>query len=314
MSSHKVIWQGGEQALVYAPPKRVTSADFVIEDFVTYASGSDNRIIAFGEAVLNGLDTGITQAAGSNTADPRLLVVDSIADVTASHRYVITNSSTGQYETLSVDSHQGLNIKTEVPLMGKYPSGSFVQGIELSAAFPEDSAKDETLLNNDEPLRIVWKYTVDGFLTHQQELIRLVHHNKSDIDIDGVIKEIQSAWGGFGVRFEDGRNMRGMVAFCVRDVRRILLSRNLKPEEFLTGEQGFQMIYWRTLWHFGMLGNSPVNVDLVDFREEAKAQFESSINSLTIGHPGAEVKKADHINDQGTPQGGIQYRSIIRKA
>lgn len=314
MGSHRVLHEGGAQALTFAPHKRVTSATYIIENFVMYASGSDDRTIASGAATLNPCDTTISQAGGPNTADPRLLVVAAATNLTSSHRYVITDNVNGQNETFTVDSLQGLNVKTEVPLLHAYPNGSAVQGLELSANIPAETASDTTILNNDEPLRIMWQFTLDGVLTNFQELIRIVHHNRGDVDVDGVVKEIQTAWGGFGVRFEDGRNMRGMVMFAIRDIERVLMSRNIKPEEFLMGHQGFHIAYWRTLWHMAMLGNHPPNVDIESFKDECKAQYEGALNTVVTGHPGVEIKKTDSVNDQGTPKAAVQYRSIIRKA
>ena len=314
MGSHKIIFGGGDQSLIFSPFKRVTSADYIIEDFVTYSSGSSDRLVASGSAIINGADTTISVAAGPNTVDPRKLVVVANTDLTASHRYVITDIDTGEYETFTIDSIQGTTVKTEVPMLHKYPALSTVQGLELLATFPAETAGDEDFLNRNEPLRVVWKYTIDGQLTHNQDLIRIVHHNRSDVSIDSVVEEIQTSWGGFGVRFEDGRHLRSMVEFCIRDVERVILSRGLEPEKFLMGSQGFHMVYWRTLNHMAMLGNHPPNVDSEIFKEDARREYEAALSSLTIGYPGAETKKTDNQFDQGTSKGRVVYQNIIKKA
>ena len=312
MGQHKIIFGNGDQEISFAPTTRVPSSTFIIEDFEGQSSGSSDRILAQGNATLDPLDTTTDVASGLGQADSKKIFVASTANVTSSHRYVISHVDDGAHELFTVAGIAGDNyILAETPLLRSYPTGSAVQGIRFTATFPAASANNLTLMQIEDPVRVIWQYTLSGSTHRQPELITILRTDLDDSDVDSVQVMVEQYWPDFATRFNSSNEMRNAVAFAKGYIRSRLKGKLTQPEEFMMGEQGKYLLFWRTMYHFAQQGNTPGNVDGIEFKFDMKTEFDAIWNDLNTGKPGTEVVEVDRLEDTAKSNAAVKRRSII---
>ena len=310
--AHLVILGEGNQPIRFTPEVRVAEMTFQFSDFAQHSVDSGDFIIASGAAVLDPLDTTTDATSGQGQVDARFVNVASTTDVTASHRYVIAHADDGAEETFTVAGFSADNyILAEAPLIRQYPTGSTVQGITFEAEFPSSVADDENKLQENAPYRVVWDYDIAGRAVLVQELIRHVRHNNSDMSTDAVIEMIQSAWPDYATRMDTNYKLENAVEFSLSEIRSDLLRSGIKPEEYLLGTNGNQLLFWRTMKHLAMLGNTPGNRPPDEFFEMVKGRYQDIWLDVTMGNIGAETSEIEVDHDKGTREGAATYRSLI---
>ncbi len=312
--AHKVIYGEGDQAIRWTPDHRAASATYLFEHFAEHPSDSSDRFIASGSATLDPLNTTTDAVSGPEQSDGRFVYVASTVNVTASHRYIITHVDNNSFEVFTAQgSFADTYILAESPLLQSYPTGSAVQGITVEATFPEAVADDENQLQQDFPYRVIWELTSqDGRTQHHQELIRHVRHDFSDMAVDQVLEKVQSAWPDYATRFDSNYKIVNAIKFARDELWGRLSGRGIKPEEYLTGLQGELLLFWRTMLHLAMLGDTPGNRDPLEFKNECSDMVKDLWGDVTRGHIGVETSEVPAVHDQGTSEGAVKYRGIIR--
>ncbi len=313
MSAHKIVFGAGAQELSFVPTIRVDAATFIIEDFAQQSTGSSERVLSSGNATLDPLDTTVDVTSGPGQADPTKVFVASTTHVTASHRYVISHVDDAAQETFTV---VGVNLDNYIlidsPLLRSYPTGSAVQGIRFTATFPASNANDDNLMRLENPMRIIWTSSLSGTLSRAQDQITILRTTTGDLNIDDVMARISAAWPDYSTRFSGGFKLKAAVNEARIEIESRLKGKSTRPEEFLMGQQGQSMLYWRTMMHLAMFGDAPGNVNTDDFFDKCKMQFEDVWGDLNTGEPGEEVAEIDRSNDIARANENVQYRSIIR--
>lgn len=174
--TQRVYFNKGAQPLTVVPrknggPVRVASATYAIYDLGYGESSSDHVLVPAGTvAAVDNVSTVLTNKAGSNTADPRVITVVSTAGFQAFHTYILT-SPDGRVEEVSIAAvTNGTQLLAGADIRGQFATGSTLQGIEVTGVFPE-SATDETT-ELDKVWKLVW--TIPGFnpIDDQIHLVR----------------------------------------------------------------------------------------------------------------------------------------------
>ena len=312
--THLINIGGGDQTLFFVPHKRASSAVFEILDPIAHQSGSSDRILVTGSATVDSYSSQVDTNCGGSRPEPRKVYVASTTNVTASYRYVISHGDHSGSECFTADGYfAGNYILSKNDLIGTYPTGSVVQGIQLSATFPAALASDTNLINRNNPLEIVWHYTIDGKTQRSRDLIRLVHHNQDDQGLDSIKQKIEDTFKGFTTRLPSGEVL-DIIKSAKGMVRAKMLGRGIDPESYLTGEQGSWMLFFKAMELFAMMGNVPTQTTggPEAFAEWAKTEFSHIWNDLTHGDPGLEVIESEPLKDQAV-KGARRYRSIIEE-
>lgn len=302
--SHLVLIDGGDQSLYFTPAKRVDSASYEIQD-PYYSSGTTNYVIDSGSATIDSYDQLITQESGESTANPDRLYVGSTANITSSFRYAAVHSEHSGTETFSVERvKEDSYIIAEAPLLDNYPANSRVMGIQMAATFPGNrTGADENWVIGNRPLRIVWSYTLDGVSKKVSELIRVVHENESDQDVDAIKLMLEDFWSDRTSRFDDSTSLVNAIKTAKRQVNAMLLSKGIEPQTFLGGLQLRNCIFWKTLYMVALKGDMPSSTMPMDlYLEELRGNFESAFTDLTVGLPGKEVLQLDPYHNNSIEQ------------
>lgn len=315
--TQRLIYNLSGQVLRHTPLTRQTAATWVLED-MRLSAGASGRTLDSGPVnVDSATEVTVSTIAGPTAANPRLIDVASTVGFVVGTRYEIVNADNGereQFELSGIDTNDALYAKH--PLVGTYPIGSTVQGVELvTAAIINAVVQDESRMQNDEPMRIVWSYGLTG-TEHHQELVRLVRHDYGDVDLSRARQDIFDVFPDAATRFayEGIDTIDPHLRLVYRQLRAKLLDRKIHAEEWLTGDQGHFALVWRTLWHFAQLGNAPSAGNSVDPREwttYCKDQFEMYWGALTSGEGGREVAVVEPVSDVITSTQDTSYRRVF---
>lgn len=149
----RVLYSQGAQTLYIVPidlhgkPARATAATYAISDLRRSQGSSDREVVAAGTAAtVDSYSQALTATAGAGAADPRKISVASTAGLAVGRQYLLT-ATNGQRELVTCDSVVADSyIRTRVPLVGTFPVGSTLRGIELAVVFPADEADDEDMV------------------------------------------------------------------------------------------------------------------------------------------------------------------------
>lgn len=162
MPSHRVYFGKGDQVIRTIPhrdkrPVRVESGTYAIYDARFGDVSSDHIVVAPGTAAaISSVSTVLTAKAGRNANDRHAVTVSATADITAGRTFLLT-SPAGHAQTITVASVvSGTALLAANEIRGDFPTGSTLQGVEVSATFPAIEADDDNLDNL--PYVVVWDF------------------------------------------------------------------------------------------------------------------------------------------------------------
>lgn len=307
---HEIMYGQGDQTIVHVPPVRVASATYEIEDLSEGLTDSD-RVIGSGSATVDSLSAALTADSGRGTTAPRRINV--VAAAERGRAYVIEHD--GEAEIVQLEGVSSSHVTAAGPLSGEYPAtDAYLRGIELRATFPSAAAARDDLLEEDRPLRVVWTYTLDGRIVRVGEPIRVKRSSADTRYIGRAEQEIRKEWPELVQALpKHGNAVRSLVKACASWVSARLKARNVPPEQFLGGDQGYQVLLARCLWRIGERGHAPGSVDIEQWREEKKADFLSAWRALVIGSPGLDTTEPPQATDQAPIGPSHRYRSFVKK-
>lgn len=300
------------QTLSHTPLVRVASADWVLED-LWFSIGSSQRTLASGTGVVPASLSVTTDAAvGPSQANARRIPVASTTGLAVGGTYSVVAPS-GEWELFEVVGVVTNDYVTaKLPVIGAYPTGSTILAHALTTdVIPLNAVNDEGRLQRDEPLRIVWTYG-DGQVV--QEQVRLVRHTTGEHDLSRVVADVPRVFADVGTQVEHhGRSiLPDQAVLALEQLRALMLTKGMKDEQVLLGEQGHWALVWRVVRNLAKTGVHPQNVPVEVWIEHADNEFASAWDHLTIGTTGKGTVELDQATDTATATEGYTYRTIFQ--
>lgn len=309
----RLIYNLTGQTLTHVPDTRRATATWRLEDLLRDVDDSA-RLLDDGSVSVDAATEAITAEAGPTEADPRSLLVASTAGFVVGHTYEIVTAD-GEHELVRLAGlTTNAELLTEHPLLGTYPSGSTIRGVELvTAAIDSAVLQDEQRVVGDWPMRIVWTYP-DGSRYH--EGVRIVREDRHDQLVASVVREVRDLFPDLDTRMQrHGRDtLIPHVGSTIRQFRVDLLTRGLLAEELLAGDKGHWAIVWRVLWHLARLGNAPSTGEIAGVEEWAtycRGEYDRYWHSLTVGEGGPEVLPIEPVSSTAPASADATYRRVI---
>lgn len=310
----RLIYNLTGQTLTHVPDARRASATWRLEDLLRDVSDGD-RLLDDGSVNVDTATEAITADAGPTEVDSRSVSVASTTGFVVGHTYEIV-SATGDRELVRLSGLvTDADLVFEHALLGTYPSGSTVRGVELvTAAIDPLVLQDEQRVVGDWPMRIVWTYP-DG--SRYQEGVRIVREDRHDQLVAAVIRDIRDTFPDVDTRMErHGRDtLMPHVSVALRQFRGDLLTRGIRAEELLAGDKAHWAIVWRVLWHLARLGNAPATGDgsptATEWAEYCRAEYEKFWQSLMVGQGGPEVLPIEPVSSTAPASTDDTYRRVI---
>lgn len=310
----EILYGVASQAVEHYPQDRASSATYVISD-LRYSEDSSDHVIASGSATLDSVSTTTDDACGYSSADPRRVPVTSTTGFVVGRRYQIADATTGLVEYFTVAAVvSGASVLSSEPLLGDYTSGATVLGLQLSAAFPDAAAANESRLDDAYPLRVVWTYTLrDGRTTKQAEQIRIVRVRHNDADVAGVMASVRQAWPELTKAIPPGagEQLRSYVSYAMQRVDSRMALHGIERSQFMGGPAYAQCVMLRTVLHLADQGFVPGTREPEAFREERRVEYSTEIESLVNGLAGASTVDLDRSEDRATAQRSDRLRNPL---
>jgi len=168
MSTHTVIYQGGDQSIstvaynAQGEPVQPTSATYHIVDLRRGEESTERDIVASGTAAtVDSVSTTTTADAGPSEDDDRAVTLTSVAGVTEGTRYLLEQD--GRRELLEADRISGLVAYGRDRLRLPFSTGASFLGVEVTATFPSAEAADEQAFDDSGgPYAIDWTFVGGG--------------------------------------------------------------------------------------------------------------------------------------------------------
>lgn len=307
---HKIYRDQGDQPLVHAPPIRVTSATYTIED-ITQGEDDADRVIGSGSATIDDLGVTLSGDSGRGTTAPRR--INCVAPSAVRRRTYVLEED-GESELVVLEQVASSHVTAAGPLSALYTDAASLRGVELRATFPAAAAAREDLQEENRPLRVIWTYTIDGRTVRVREQIRVKRVAAEQTYLGAIEADIREDWPEMVQALPPhGNSVRTIVKSCARWVTARLKARGIEPEGFLAGDQGYQVLLARCLWRVGERGHAPGGVDLEQWREEKKADFLSSWRTLVVGSPGVDTAETSPASDQAPTGNSPRRRNLIAR-
>lgn len=309
----RLIYNVANQTLSHVPARRVASATYSLEDMQAAATAS-NRVLASGAGTLDAASQALTGAAGPSQADPRRIPIGTTAAYLVGTTYQLTDATGDSELVVCAGVETNAAVIAAHPLTKAYPATtSTLQGVTLTtAALALSVVNNESRMQGDEPLRIVWVYPSGE---RHQQIVRVVRNDYADADVAQAIADIRDLFPDVSTRLErDGRDtLPSHVSLVRRQVRAMWLDRGEDPEALLAGEQGHWVLVWRTLSHLAELGNAPSidTVSLTAWQEYCRKMAAEAWSRISIGEAGREVQRADAATDTAASNYDAVYRKVI---
>ena len=235
------------QKLIHVPPVRVASATYLIEDLTLDESDANREIKASTVASVDSFSESTNAAAGKGETDATKVPMASPGSAEIGHSYQISDTSgDGHFEVFVVAAKSSTALFATAPLGDSYASGATVEGIELEADFPDATAADEDIFEEDRPIRIRWEYTLDGRKYVLAHLVPLIRYTHAGVELSSVEAQIRELWPELTKQLpEQADVLRKMVEYASRDVYDLLRARGAVAEQILADDPPDLVIYLR---------------------------------------------------------------------
>lgn len=313
MAVQRILLGETGQELWHVPPERVTSATYVVED-LDHDVDDSARTLASGAASVSSLSLTSDGVAGSGEADPAQIPVASTSGASAGLTCVIV-AADGSFESLTIGAvDSGVSISATHPLLGRYPSGSAVYGVRLSAAVPSSVYTDanDDYVDRHAALQVVWEYTIRGRKRKVADQVRVVRQDYGDLDLAGIEVMARDYWPDMVDRIGTGEGtIRRWVEYAARLVYGELRRKDMRPELLLGGDGLQDAIMFRALHIAANNGVAPGAMVPEVAAEHAETMYRQIFADLTIGTPGVEVSDM-HPGSGTAPPKSTRVRSVIK--
>ncbi|MGH1344335.1 MAG: hypothetical protein ACRBN8_22440 [Nannocystales bacterium] len=298
----QILSGGGAQTLSFTPDERADASPapaWSLED-MHEEPDSDARVLASGDAVVDSTAVPITTDIGPGLPFPRELELPA-SGLVPGRAYVLEDHD-GASERVFVAQTALTSAELVTPVRGYFPTGSVLRGVTLSADIPEPIASDTDLVQDENALMLSWTFHVRGQIRRVTELARVVVGTGVGRYTAAVEADIAEDWPELVEALERStQSMPRMVKHAEKRIATRLRAKNIDPEKFMAGPQGFDLLVSRTLLHFAQQGLYPRSRDAEIFVEERKAEYVSLWNDLVIGTPGRDVVERDNENTTAAP-------------
>jgi hypothetical protein len=263
---HQILLDGTSQTLRHVPPGYVSSATYVLED-LAYSIGDASRTLASGSCTAASWSLTTSASAGPSASNGRRISVSATTGATVGAPAVVT-AADGSREIIELAAVGSASyVEAVTALAGTYASASTVRGILLTASIPDDVAANETLLEQQHPLRVVFTYSLDGKPYRVQHPVEFVRHTAADI----------------------GTRWHALVSELTRSIRVDFRAANVDPERLLLGDIGVELLVLRVVEHAAISGWSPGASNQAEFLRLARANYRERFLAVTTGVPGKGV-------------------------
>lgn len=292
MATHRVYFGQGEQTIRTVPhlkgrPVRVASATYGIFDARYGVDSNDHTLVAAGTAgTVDSVSTTTTARAGRNATDRRAITVASTTDVIAGRSYLL-EASDGRAELVRVAAVPSATaILAAAEIVGDYPTGSALRGVEVAASFPADAADDDDNLDGM-PWIIAWVFPE---LPPVRESIHLERGEEAQlvtladlVELDPMIARV----GG------DRIEATAALARAHKDLRTDLALAGADEANLLTGPIGRDAALYLAAYH--AIKHSD-EASAIRRAEQYLARYQELRASLVLGVKKPEVVSLDRDN------------------
>jgi len=311
MAVQRVLYGESGQSLRHTPPERVASATYQIED-LEYDADDPSRVLASGSATIDSLSLTSNAAAGDGQTNPSRISVASTTGATIGDPAVIT-AADGSFElfeiaAVSADSY----IEARHPLIGLYPSGSTVRGLQLSASVPASVYDEEEYVEMQDGLRVVWEYTIGGVARKRQQQIRVVYQDEPDIELGEVESIIRDMHPDIVDRVVSPGEIRGWVQLAKRRLNGEFRANGQRPEQMMLGDEYNFCIAYLAMKIAGQNGCIPRNQEPDQFIDAMHKEYRSIANRYLTGKAGVETHSLDDISNSTTDSSARGIRGLFR--
>lgn len=306
---HEMVFGETGQTLWHVPPVPVSAATYVLEDLLTH------EVIEEGGADVDPFEATATATAGPGTADHRRISVDFGEDpepIEVGRAYAIV-AADRRCELLVCAGHGADYIVASTPLSGVYPAGSTVEGVRISAPFPDETAEDERLVLQDHPLGVTWRYEIGERTVPVLEQVRLVRAPFERQYLGAVETSLRLNWAELVQALPPhGNTLRELVQWAGRKVATRLRAKGIHPNRLMMGAQGHELVEARAVLHMADLGHCPANRDPSEFREDMRKDWLRCLDDLTNGSPGQDTVDINARGRATAPQSQRRRRGCRR--
>jgi hypothetical protein len=286
----RIVFGVGEQQLAHVTSRPVTSATFELEDLTESLEG-ELRVLAEGAATVDTTELETASTAGRRSADPAWLPVDDTTGAAVGPWWVEADGLGELVQVEAVRAGEGLSLRS--PMLRDYPTGAILVPLTITAACPALVADDDDYL--DTPLRVVWRYEIDGRPQVAQEQVRVTRQIRTDAAMPEVLEMIGDFAPDIPPRLRPGELER-WARLASRLVHSRARSLQIDPARLLAGDSMVELLCWATLEVVAENGYAPGRHDLDTFARDVRRRYAAVWDSLTIGLPGRETVET---NDDG---------------
>lgn len=308
----RLVYNLTGQTLTHVPDVRRATATWVLEDLLRSTTDAA-RTLDSDSASVDAATEVLTADAGPTEEDPRSLLMASTSGFVVGHTYELAGVD-GEREAVQVVGVEATELHLAHPLLGTYPAGSTIRGLELvTSAIADAVVQNEQRVQGDWPMRIVWTYP-DGSRFH--EAVRLVREDRHDLLVTAIAADISDQFPDVRTRLvHHGRQtLEPHIRVMLRQIRADLLSRGIRAEELLTGDKGHWVAVWRVLWHLARMGDAPGSgpTTAAEWATYCKGEYERCWHALTVGEGGHEVVHVETVSSTAPASTDLTYRRVIQ--
>ena len=249
MATHRVYFGKGDQTLRTVPhrdgrPVLVASATYGIFDSRYGDESSEYEVVSSGTAAsVDSFSQTLTSKSGRNATDKRSILVGSTTGLTAGRQYLL-QAVDGRAELVRLAAVvSATRALTEAEISGDYPTGSSLQGIEVSATFPADPAADDQNLDG---LAWILEWSFASFPAPIRESVFLERGEEAQLATLADLLELDPTISSL-----DGDRKEASLALARahRDFRTDLMLAGASESDVLAGPIGRDAVVYLAAYH-----------------------------------------------------------------
>lgn len=279
---HQIVFEGGAQTLTTVPlnkqarPTGATAATYRIVD-LRLSEDDPLRIIASGNATIDGALTTSTAACGLGTAKAREIPVTSAVGFASGKPYLVTDASGIRELVFTEGVYTGV-LKLRNEISRRFDSGVYIAGIQVSCVFPAlEAARLESLQDAGGPYAVDWTWDVDP--SPRREIVFIVRSAGALAITEEELLAVDPTLAAVaGTR----HSLAAAIRIAVMEVRAMMQAVQLDPDNFHGSATAKLAVAYRAAWHVLRHQNGERN----DSKAEAsRLESQKYLDNLTIGRP-----------------------------
>jgi hypothetical protein len=296
MTNRLILGQTG-QTLRHIPMGVASAVTVELEDLSYSPDDSANREVTLGAPTVASWSITTNAIAGPTQTNGRRVSASSTTGATIGG-YALIQAPDGTREVFEIRAVSANSyIEAVSPLAGVYPSGSTVYGIGITVTVDDTFTADEDRFKLARPLRVTWRYTLDGAKRSIPEFVEWVRHEPADQYVAEAAVWVGKAYPDAWSRLPDGADRDIIAKLMADEVRQDLVARNIEPGSFLVSDRGRGLLVARIVAHLTDLGWSPGGSDPAVWADRAHRLYREKLLGLTIGEPGGLTAISDRHTD-----------------